>query len=270
MFDFGLSDVSDSIRDFGTGSTPGIDAVDFSNLPAVGGGAGAAGGGGGGFWSGLGDVAKDVSGGISKVTTPLGDIAKSVLPLASLATGTMGAVAQQQGASQLADAAKQNRVATQNQVDASKQARDVAAGAQPIANTLTQSGTSALQRAEAGQLDPAMEQGIANWKRGALQQVKDFLARSGQTDSTTMLDWERFIEEQAQTMRSQALQEMKNFGVGTLGTAGDVIGREAGAISGAGQVAGGAAQSTQQQMQGIQQLIQQANAQLAKLSAGAS
>jgi hypothetical protein len=71
-------------------------------------------------------------------------------------------------------------------------------------------------------------------------------------------------------MYATALGQMKQFGATTLGSAGNLIANQAQNITGAGSIAGGAAASTAQEMAGIQNLIAQANQQLARLNAGAA
>jgi hypothetical protein len=217
--------------------------------------------GGGGFNFGdvasrFGDFASNVGSGLRNAIGTFGDIAKVALPIANIGTGIMGGIASSRAASAAADNAKTARRAADIQASSAERA---AAAAAPLTNF----GEAQLKAATAGQIPEAEQAMIDEWVRGAKQQAMDYLARSGQGDSSTMQDWAAWIDKQAVAMKGSALGNAKASGVGAL-TAG------AGALTGAAGAAGGAASSAGAQGGQLEQLIAAANQQLARLSASAS
>ena len=194
--------------------------------------------------------------GIKSVTKPVAEIAGAVTPLAQLGTAGMGIASQIQGARQLAE---QTAIAKRSQ----RMQEDTTRAAQAAAAPLTQFGSKQLELALAGQLPPAIESQIDNWKRGAMQQAADYAARSGQGDSQMLTQWQSWIEQQAAGMRANYIGELQRSGVTSL-TAG------AGAFGQAGSQAGQMGQTAAQAGGGLETLISSANAALSRLSAGAS
>src|SRR5438552_9259045 len=109
--------------------------------------------------------------------TDFAGAAKSALPWLQLGTTAMGAVSGVQAAHAAGQQAKTAERAQKVQAESARQAQQVA---QPAAAF----GQTELARAEAGQLDPAIEASIAQWKQAMIQRVQDYAARSGQGDST--------------------------------------------------------------------------------------
>lgn len=201
------------------------------------------------------DVAKAIWEPVRSGISTLGGVAKEILPAAQLGAGVMGAVTSARAAGEMGEQAK---IARRGQELQTQMARETAGAAAP----LTQFGARELGRAEAGQLPPAIEQQIELWVQGSKQKAHDYLARAGQGESSTLEAWDAWIEQQAIAMRAQALQEQERIGISSLGAG-------AGALGGAGAQAGAVTAGAEGQMQGLEQLIAQANAQLAQLAGSA-
>src|SRR5437879_5999758 len=90
------------------------------------------------------------------------DVAKSGLPWLQLGTTAMGAVSGVQAAHAAGQQAKTAERAQKVQAESARQAQATAGPAAAF-------GERELGRAEAGQLDPAIEAGIAQWVQGAKQ-----------------------------------------------------------------------------------------------------
>jgi hypothetical protein len=186
----------------------------------------------------------------------LAGAARGILPWVGAGTGVMGAIAGVKGAEQMAEA---NRIGRQGMKLQQETARQTQAAAAPLA----QFGTKQLALAESGALPPAIQAKIEEWKAGAIQQARDYAARSGQGDSMMLTEWESWINQQAEAMAASYLQEMQQLGVQGL-TAG------AGALSGAGATAGGVQQTAMGQSHAIENLIAQSNQVMSRLTAGAA
>lgn len=257
----------------GTGANVPMDwqtgALDFSS-PGVDSMTGAAPTGGGGMMSGLSDAASGIGAGIRSVTGPLGDVAKSVLPIAQIGTGIMGAVGNIQAAGNLADQSRIQRQGLRSQLDSATQAREMAGNVSAPAGTLVNFGQEQINRAQAGEVDPAMQSIIDRWKNGAKQQMLQRLASSGQATSSTAAQLDQILEQMAVSMKGELLQSMKAQGVGATQAGGGLLASGASASAGAGQTAGGVNQAALQQSQVLQNLIGSANQALARIGAGAS
>lgn len=216
------------------------------------------------------DTSTPSAGGWRGVVGDIGNAAKTVLPLAQIGTGIMGAVGNIQAAGQLADQAKIQRQGMQSQLASAQQAREMAGNVSAPAGTLVNFGQGQLARAEAGQIDPAMQSIIDRWKQGAKQQMLQRLASSGQATSSTAAQLDQILEQMAVGMQGELLQSMKAQGVGATQAGGGLLASGAGASAGAGAAAAGANQQALQQSQVLQSLIGSANQALARMGAGAS
>lgn len=208
--------------------------------------------------------------GLRGAVSEVGSVAKDVAPLFQIGAGLTGAAANIYGAGQIANQTQMANRATRSQLQSAQQARDVAGQVSAPAGTLTNFGTEQLRRAEAGQLDPALESYIDQWKAGAKQLMLQRLSSSGQANSSTAEQVNQFIERQAIQIRAGMLEQMKTQGVGATQAGGGLLVNESSVLTGAGQAAGGAAQTAQQQSAVLANLIAGANQALARLGASAS
>jgi hypothetical protein len=206
--------------------------------------------------SGVKDVAGGIGKGVSGALQPVADVAKPLLPLAGLATAGMGIASGIQGARTAADQAAIQKRAQRLQEQTAGQ---TAAAAAP----LTQFGSQQLQQAAGGQIPPAIQAKIDEWKQGALAQAKDYMARSGQGNSQAMTQWAAYIEEQAKAMEAAYLQQEQSLGIQGL-TSG------AQALASSGGQAGNIAAGATQQQSSIDALMNQTNQVLARLTASAA
>lgn len=226
---FGLADILDVVQPV---ATAGWDAVSNPS-----------------FWS---NIWSGVKGGFGA----LGDVAKTALPIAQLGATGYGIYGGVQAAGQLAERTKMAKRAAEMQERASGEA--MAAG-QPA----REFATTEFARAAAGQVDPAIQSQINLWAQGAKQQAMDYLARAGIADSSTAQTWLAWIDQQAQAMKSEALQRQQGLAIQATSAA-------AGAFGTAGSVAGAEGAGAREQQRGLQALIDQANEQLAKLAGRAA
>lgn len=231
----GLADLGSSVADtVGSVATSGADVLRsagtdyWSNIFQNAPGAAET---GGSVLSGLGDVARSVGSGVA-------DFAKGVLPVAQVGAAGLGAVSSIQAAKQ---AAEQTRVARAGQQMAER-----------ALAPMTAFGEDAIARAQAGEIPEAQQAEIDQWAAAAKQQARDYLARAGQGDSSALRDWEDWIDARAVAMRNTALQGITSQGLDALG----------GAASGGTAIAQGATGRGD----ALQNLIAQANAQIARLS----
>lgn len=191
--------------------------------------------GGGGF--NMPEVPQFNWGGVGNT---LGSIAKGALPFAQVGMAGLGAANTWRAIQQAADNQKYFRQAQQAQ--------------QQAVAPLSQFGEEQLKLAQGGQIPQAEQAKIDLWKQGAIQKARDYLARSGQGESSTMRNWEDWINQQAVAMQSDILNRMRSGGVAALGLA-------AGGSNQAAQTAG-------QNQAGIEQLIAQANQALMAMAGG--
>src|SRR5262245_33724378 len=139
----------------------------------------------------------------------LGDLsgyAKQVLPFLQLGTQGLGAYTGIQG---MLQAGKHNQFLT----SAQQTAQGAAAPALAAGQQLIPAGTSALM---GGNLPPGLEATVNNWKNSWRQQLRNYYAKAGITDSTMMAQVEAQIEEQAQMLRAQLAQGMISSGTSAL------------------------------------------------------
>src|SRR5262245_20441206 len=176
---------------------------------------------------GFGDIAKAVKGGFEDVAGAV----KPLLPFASLATAGMGIASGVQGVKTSAADQKIRREALGLQ-------RQVAGQQQAAAAPLTQFGQQELASASAGKIPPAIQSQIDVWARGAKQKAADFAARSGQGDSMMLQEWMSWIDQQAQAMAANYLQEQQRIGISSLTAGAQALG---GPGASAGNVQQGAA-----------------------------
>jgi len=151
---------------------------------------------------GLMDIAKSAAGGVKSAAGGLGDFAKGVMPFAQLGLGALGV----KGALDASGAAKEQ---AKNLHQAQLLQRESTA-------PLTQFGTQQLQRAEAGQVDPAVSAMIDQWAQSAKIKIQQFFAQSGQGNSTGLAEELARIDQMALAMKSGELKSMEQLGVGAL------------------------------------------------------
>jgi len=113
---------------------------------------------------------------------------------------------------------------------------------------------SELGQAAAGQIPAAQQQVIANWTTQAKAQVHQMLANLGITDSTTLAQYDAYVDQQAAELTNQALQSEQGLGI-------EAIGAATGALGG-----GGAAGTATTQQQTLDAAIAQANKNIAALA----
>lgn len=158
-------------------------------------------GGGGGFGDWLGKL----GGGIDA----LGAGAKSIAPLLGLGTTAMGIYG---GIQQQRQGAQQMDVLRQQQ----RQQQQMAAPAAQAGGALTQAGQAALM---GGSLPPALEAQVEDWKNRARMQYQQMLASSGQTDSSAALQYDAWLETQAQKLRGELAGNLYGQGLQGVQTA---------------------------------------------------
>src|SRR3990167_5931817 len=176
---------------------------------------------------GFGEGAKTVGSGVKPAASALGDVAKAVLPVAQIGSGVMGIVAGQQAGKELSKQSEQVRRATTAQLDAAQQARGIApeVGSR-IATPTAAFGAEKLAKAAAGEIPTASQGMIDEWKRGAKQRARDYLARIGQGESSSLVSWENWIDQQATAMADQSLRGEEALGLEAMRTAGGAYGTE--------------------------------------------
>lgn len=179
----------------------------------------------------------DIASGIGGLAKGAGSAARGVLPFAQIGGAVLGGVNTYKGMEQMSQQNKLLKQAQQRQAEA--------------AAPLTQFGKEELALAGKGQVSPAIQAQIDEWKAGAKQKIRDYLARSGMGDSSALVEWENHIEQQGEAMKAAALQDMQRQGVSSL--------------SAGSQASTAAAGTSQQEQNALQQLIQQANEQLFRL-----
>ena len=191
--------------------------------------------------------------GAEKAGKGFGSFAKAVLPFAQIGTAGMGIYSGIQAGRQ---AGKQAEIAERAADTQERLAGQAEAAAAPV----RQFSAEQLALAQRGEVPPAIQSEIDLWKQGALARIRDYLARSGQGDSTTMAQWEAYLDQQAMGMRSSYLQQMQQQAIGAAGTAGGIL---------QGAAAGTAQSGARAQQQGstLVDLIGAANKQLAGPSA---
>jgi hypothetical protein len=249
-------------------ATPDVSTPSYAPLPSLEANipgtdptlAGISSGGGGPSFSDITSGVKDVAGGIGKGVSgalqPVADVAKPLLPLAGLATAGMNIAGGVQGARTAADQASIQKRAQRLQEQTAGQ---TAAAAAP----LTQFGSQQLQQAAGGQIPPAIQAKIDEWKQGALAQAKDYMARSGQGNSQAMTQWEQYIEQQAKAMEAAYLQQEEQLGIQGLTQGAQVLGST-------GSQSGNLAAGATGQQNAIDNLMRQTNDVLARLTASAA
>ena len=255
--DFGGGDFGD----LSAATTPTPSTDPFGGGPEFGITTGPTGGSFGGVGAGTGAPGTEqappttfdkLSGGVQAA----GGFAKNLLPFLGLGTAGVGMAAGIQGAQ---TSAQQARIARQAQGMQKQTLQAQQAAAAP----LTAFGSNELQQAQAGQIPPAIQAKIDAWSTGAKAKARDFAARSGQGDSTMLTQWESWIDQQAQAMAADYLQQQQQLGVQSLS-------QGAQALSGAGQNAASLQAGAAGQEAGIARLMDEANRALASLSAGAA
>jgi hypothetical protein len=196
-------DLAGAAQDFaGYTPTPSSLMTDFS-----------APGGGGGF-SGL-----NLSPGQATSVGPVGDMggggfnfsdisgyAKQALPFLQLGSAGLGAYTGIRGMQQ---AGQQQGFLT----SAEKTAQSAAAPALAAGQQLLPAGTSALL---GGNLPPALEATVNQWKNNWRTQLRQYAAKAGIPESTMMAQYEGIIESQAQELRAQLAQGMITSGTSAL------------------------------------------------------
>lgn len=206
--------------------------------------------------TGSGEQSGGAPGGWRGVLNEVGGAAKSALPIAQIG-GMIGGGVTSYMAGQ--EAGKQNDIALRAQKQREQLTNQAAAGA---ASPLTTFGQTQLDNATKGQVPDAVRAQIDEWKAGALQQVKAYLAHAGLGDSEALLQWTSYIERQAKAMEAQALTGQQQTGISALGAGGGIL------TNAAGQ-AGAASQQADANAGGIDSLIASANQQLSRLAAAA-
>lgn len=234
----GLSDV---LRGLGGPAQYGRDLYAGSDVQLPDGGGS---GGGGGFMSGL-----------RSIGSGFGDVAKAALPAAQIGAAGLGAYSNYQASQQRAAQSKlaQQGAQRQNEIGAAAQAQ-----AAPISNFATQQ----LQRASAGEVQPAIQTQIDEWVRGAEAKARAYAAGSGQSNSTQLTQWLSWIQRQGQAMRAAAIDAQQKTALQAASTAGNLL-----AVG--GNVAGQQAATATATGSGIDNLLALANQQLNRLSAAA-
>src|SRR2546425_11848648 len=138
--------------------------------------------------------------------TDFAGAAKSALPWLQLGTTALGAVSGGQAASAAGRQAKTAEKAQKVQAESARQAQATAGPAAAF-------GERELGRAEAGQLDPAIEAGIAQWVQAAKQQIQQWAASHGQGDSTWLRSKLEQLDQMAVAMRGEMLQQEQQLGL---------------------------------------------------------
>jgi hypothetical protein len=205
---------------------------------------------------GAGDVGRGVGSAVQGTLQPISDIAKPLLPVAGLATAGMGIASGIQGSRQ---AAAQNRLARQGQ----QMQQQSAAATQAAAAPLTQFGQQELQAAQQGNIPPAIQAQIQQWKQGAIAAANDYMARSGQGNSQAREQWLAYIEQQAKAMEAAYLQDEQKLGIQGLSAG-------AQALASSGKQADALASGAIEQRSAIDDLMKQSNEVLARLTASAA
>ena len=162
--------------------------------------------------------------------------------------------------------------------------------------------TERLARAQRGEVPQAVQAQIDLWRQGALQKARDYFARSGQGDSTSMVSMENYIDQQAKAAIAQYLMQEESSAItameggrggattagqlldaegrayqggaqilgseaNDLGVAGNVLGVGGNILTGGGRVAGGVSQQMQAEQQSLAQLIAATEQALARMGA---
>jgi len=191
-------------------------------------------GGGGSSWlSSLG----------SGLGSALTKAAPLISPALSLGQAGLGLYSGIKGMQQGAEQNAMQKAAIKNQQQVTQAA--LAPGQQ-----LTAAGTAALM---GGRLPEGLESQLDQWKTQQLAQIRDYLAKSGQGNSSTLQQWEAYINGQVPAMRAQLAQGLLQPGGNLLQTA----------SSGASRMTG----SLQASQQGLPDLISGANKALTSLQA---
>jgi len=154
--------------------------------------------GGGGFWSSLGS-------GLSSI----GDIAKAAVPIAQLGTTGMGIWG---GIESMNRGKEQMGVLKKEQQRQQQMAQPAAAAG----GALTQAGQSALL---GGNLPPALEAQVQDWKNQAKMRYMQQLASQGQTDSSAAIQLDAWLETQAQKLRGELAGNLYGQGLAGVQTA---------------------------------------------------
>ncbi len=157
--------------------------------------------GGGGF----GDWIGKLGGGVES----LGKFAKSAAPILGLGTTAMGIYG---GINQMQQGKEQMGILRQQQ----RQQQQMAAPAAQAGGALTQAGASALT---GGALPPALEAQVEDWKNRARMQYKQMLASQGMTDSSAALQYDAWLETQAQKLRGELAGNLYGQGLQGVQTA---------------------------------------------------
>ena len=227
--------------DWFSGSS-GVDSGGGSSIPGLAGGSygpllGEAGtdaatgtGSGGGSW--WGDIMSSVGKG-AQIATPL-------LGLGATGLGLYSGI---KGMQQAAETRKENQQANEIQ-------RQAATSALGSGQSLTSAGTSAMM---GGPLPEGLEAQAQQWEDAYRAQVRNYLAKAGQSTSSAATQWEPYIKQQAALYRQQLASGLLQPGTNNLNVA-----------SGSAARAVGQNQATQP---GIASALELANRTLASLQA---
>lgn len=260
----GSLDLGGGGMDFG-GIASGLD-MPSADGGALGGGFGGSGGLDQTIQPGQQLVDPNNSGGGGFMDT-LGGIAKSVLPAAQLGVAGMGMYNAYQAGQQGQDMSRLARQAAGRQNENATMQQGVSNAAVGQAQNLSAWSQDDLARAQRGEIPPAIQAQIEEWKRGARQHAQSQAAGSGMGNSTQLAQWMQWIEQQGQAMAAKTLMDMRQQAIGAHGVAfqGQNVGSNA--LSGAGQSLNSAGTMATQQANDLTNMIAAANNVLARLNA---
>src|SRR5262245_50029692 len=139
----------------------------------------------------------------------LGGYVKQALPFVKLGSEGLGAYAGIRG---MMNAGQQQQFLTSAQRTAQQAGAPALAAGQAIVPAATQAVLG-------GPLPPQLEATVNNWKNNWRQQLRNYYARAGISDSTMSAQIEATIEAQAQELRAQLAQGMLQSGIGALNPA---------------------------------------------------
>lgn len=244
----GLTDFASST--VGSGEIPGPSipsgefAADPTDMSTPGGS-----GGGGGFW----DFAKSLGEGIG---TYGGGALKTL-------TGALGLGAQGLGIANQLSAQKQMGQQSKILQQGQKQTQAAGQRAEAVAAPAAAFGTETLQSASKGNLTPALQAGIDQWVQQAKADAAARFASMGLGNSSQLNQFNLLIDQHAQAMKGQMLTQQEETGLAGINTGVGAAGVSAGAGS---SVMG----SSQAQQQTLSKMIEDANAQIARLAGSAA
>ena len=131
-------------------------------------------------------------------------------------------------------------------------------------------GKERLARAQAGQLDPAQEAWIEQWKAQKRSEMHDYLARSGQGDSAALVELDAWIDQQALALKSKMLDDEIRQGLTAIQGGGAGFAEAGSILGGSGATAGRGAGGAANQEASLEQMIAAINQQLGRFTAGAA